>query len=77
MEQHPVQECPPVTPERRCQLLEIFVAQLWDQVWWLSLSPEQRREYEAQGFTAPIERFYIEVPDEPVEEPAGAADAVK
>lgn len=66
MEEHPVLECPPYTLERRVQLLECFVAQLWDQVWWLSLPAEQRERYEAEGFTAPILHFYTEVPDAPL-----------
>jgi hypothetical protein len=42
----------------RVRLLECKLAQLWDQVWWMSLPPERRAGYEAEGFTAPIERFY-------------------
>jgi hypothetical protein len=57
-QRHPIQESPPLPLERRVQLLEIYLAQIWDFVWWLSLTPEQRADYEAQGFTAPIERFY-------------------
>ena len=59
-ERHPVQERPDLTPERRCQILEVHLAQLWDQVWWLSLTPEQRAAYDKEGFQAPIARFYDE-----------------
>jgi len=57
-ERHPVQERLDLPVDRRVQLLEQLVAQLWDQVWWMNLAPEARAEYERQGFTAPIERFY-------------------
>lgn len=60
-ERHPVQECPPLSLERRVQELERHLAMLWDQVWWMNLSTEKRAEYEAGGFTAPIERFYEEL----------------
>lgn len=59
-DEHPVKESPDLPLERRVQLLEGFVAQLWDQVWWMQLSPDKRAEYEAQGFTAPIQKFYGE-----------------
>lgn len=49
----------PATPERERQLMRIYLAQLWEQVWWLSLSPEKRAEYEAQGNKAPIEDFKL------------------
>lgn len=62
VERHPIQESPSLPLERRVQLLEIHLAQLWDQVWWMQLSPEKRAEYEAEGFRAPIRRFYEEVP---------------
>jgi hypothetical protein len=57
-ERHPIEDAPRLPIERRIQLLEIYLAQIWDQVWWMSLTPEQRADYEAQGFTAPIEQFY-------------------
>lgn len=44
----------------RVAYLEQKVAQLWDQVWWMSLPKDRRAAYEAEGFTAPIERFYEE-----------------
>lgn len=59
-EAHPIQERPDLPVADRCRLLEIALAQLWDQVWWLSLSPEVRQGYEAQGFTSPILAFYTE-----------------
>lgn len=65
MDVHPIQDCPPLSLERRVQLLELFVARLWDQVWWMQLAPEKRAEYEAEGFSAPIRHFYLEVPDKP------------
>jgi hypothetical protein len=58
-EKHPIQvNRRDVSLEERIKLLEICVAQLWDQVWWLSLPEEKRAEYRAQGFTDPIEKFY-------------------
>lgn len=57
---HPIQDSPDLPLERRVQLLEIHLAMLWDQVWWMQLPPEKRAEYEGQGFKAPIERFYLE-----------------
>jgi hypothetical protein len=62
-ERHPIQESPRLPLERRVQLLEIHLAQIWDAVWWLSLSPERRAAYEAEGFTAPIQRFYEDEPE--------------
>ena len=60
MERHPIQDSPDLPLERRVQLLEVYLARLWDQVWWMQLAPEQRARYEAEGFTAPIEHFYEE-----------------
>jgi hypothetical protein len=57
-ERHPVQESPALPLERRVQWLEINLARLWDQVWWMNLPADRRAEYEAQGFSAPIPRFY-------------------
>lgn len=57
---HPIQESPLLPLERRVQLLEIHLAMLWDQVWWMNLPAEKRAEYEAQGFSAPILKFYTE-----------------
>ena len=58
VERHPIQESPNLPLERRVQLLEIHLAQLWDQVWWMNLPEAQRAAYEAEGFTAPIQAFY-------------------
>lgn len=59
MREHPIQVCPPdTTAMERLHWLELHLAMLWDQVWWMSLPVEQRAEYEKQGFTAPIEKFY-------------------
>jgi hypothetical protein len=55
-ERHPVEERPDLSVEERCRLLEIHLAQLWDQVWWLT---EGRAKFESQGFTAPIQSFYL------------------
>lgn len=62
-ERHPVAESPDLPLKRRVQLLEINLARLWDQVWWMNLPPERREAYRAEGFSDPIERFYIEDPD--------------
>lgn len=57
-ERHPIEERPDLPLPQQIQRLTIRCAQLWDQVWWLSLPPAERAEYERQGFTAPILRFY-------------------
>lgn len=49
---------PGLSVEDQLLHLKEYVAQLWDQVWWLSLSPEKRAEYEAEGHTHPIAKFY-------------------
>lgn len=48
------------TLEERVAHLERHLAALWDQVWWISLPPERRAGYEAEGYTAPILTFYQE-----------------
>ena len=58
LERHPIQDGRYIPIADRVRLLECKLAQLWDQVWWMSLPPERRAGYEAEGFTAPIERFY-------------------
>jgi hypothetical protein len=65
-EKHPVEEFPfdpetgeRATLERRVQFLERRLSQLWDQVWWMNLPADKRKEYEAQGFKDPIRKFYI------------------
>jgi hypothetical protein len=62
-DRHPIEESPPLPLERRVQLLEIHLAQLWDMVWWESLPPDRRAAYEAEGFTAPIQQFYRDESD--------------
>lgn len=57
-ERHPIADSPDLPMQRRVQLLEVHLARLWDQVWWLSLPPDRREAYRAEGFTDPIERFY-------------------
>jgi hypothetical protein len=57
-EKHPIQDSPPWSDADRIRHLELHLAMLWDHVWWLSLPDEKRKEYEAQGFTAPIKDFY-------------------
>lgn len=56
---HPVRERPDLPLEQRVQRLEIHLARLWDQVWWMHLSPEARAAYQAHGFSDPIEQFYL------------------
>lgn len=51
-EQHPITQ--PISHEELAER----VAQLWDQVWWLSLPTEQRTHYETEGHQAPIQHFY-------------------
>jgi hypothetical protein len=58
MERHPIEERPDLPVERRLQLIEQHLAQLWDQVWWMNLPAEQREAYRLDGFSDPIERFY-------------------
>lgn len=48
----------PASLERERQLLRGYLAQLWDQVWWISLPEAQRKKYESEGFAAPIREFY-------------------
>lgn len=59
-ETHPIAVSPALPLEQRVRLLEDYLGQLWDQVWWLSLTPEARAEHEANGFRAPIAAFYRE-----------------
>lgn len=59
-ERHPISQHTDEPPEDRLRFLEEHLAQLWDQVWWLSLPPERRDAYRAEGFTDPILHFYIE-----------------
>lgn len=59
MNEHPIQPCPKdTTLLERVHWLELHLAMLWDQVWWMNLPAEKRDEYKAHGFTDPIEKFY-------------------
>ena len=55
---HPIQDAPAWPLERRVHHLECALAILWDQVWWMNLPFWRRCAYMAQGFRAPIRRFY-------------------
>jgi hypothetical protein len=48
----------PLPLERRVMELESLVAQLNDQLWWLSLPFWRRWLYMAFGYRAPIQHFY-------------------
>lgn len=58
---HPIQESPDLPLQRRVQLLEIHLAQLWDEVWWHQLPWYRRLFYWCQGFRSPITKFYVEL----------------
>jgi hypothetical protein len=59
MSKHPIQEAPAgISDTERIRLLEVHLAQLWDQVWWLSLPVDRREGYKREGFTDPIVKFY-------------------
>ena len=57
-ERHPIPDSPNMPLEDRVRHLEVYLGQLWDQVWWMNLPAAKREEYKAQGFSDPIERFY-------------------
>ena len=58
-DKHPITVCPSgLTLEQRVHWLEAHLSMLWDQVWWMALPEDRRKGYEAEGFTAPIDRFY-------------------
>ena len=58
-DKHPITVCPAdATLEQRVHWLELHLAMLWDQVWWMALPEDRRKGYEAEGFKAPIDRFY-------------------
>jgi len=57
-EAHPIADAPDWPLEKRVQYLEVQLARLWDQVWWMNLPAEQRAIYEAQGFGDPIPQWY-------------------
>lgn len=61
-ENHPIKDAPLASLEERVRWLELHVAMLWDQVWWMNLPEERRKGYEAEGFKDPIQKFYG-VPD--------------
>ncbi len=61
-ERHPIAQDPP-QPTIESLVTELFhlkclTAQLWDQVWWLSLPDARRADYQRQGFRDPIQQFY-------------------
>lgn len=60
LDRHPILAGGPqgATLEERVHWLELHAAMLWDQVWWMALPEARRAAYEAEGFTAPIGRFY-------------------
>jgi len=60
-ERHPIEDSPDLPIERRVQLLEIHLAQLWDEVWWHQLPFYRRWWYALRGFRSPILKFYEEV----------------
>lgn len=60
MEKHPISDCPDLSLEQRVQLLEIHLAQLWDEVWWHQLPFYRRWFYWLQGFRSPVQKFYTE-----------------
>lgn len=59
-DKHPIEVMGPpgATTDERVHWLELHLALLWDQVWWMALSEERRKGYEAEGFQAPIKQFY-------------------
>jgi hypothetical protein len=64
-ERHPLETAPAgKSAEERLRILEEHLAMLWDQVWWLSLPVERRDAYRAEGYSDPVQKFYIDVPDD-------------
>ena len=59
-DRHPIEERHDLPTDRRVQLLEIHLAQLWDMVWWVTLPWYRRLYWRVRGFRAPIQRFYRE-----------------
>jgi hypothetical protein len=59
---HPLpDDPPPATVEglvREVHHLKCLTAQLWDQVWWMSLPTWKRVAYRYLGFRSPIQKFY-------------------
>lgn len=58
IDDHPICERSDLPVERRVQLLEIRLAQLWDEVWWHQLPWYRRLYYWVRGFRSPISNFY-------------------
>lgn len=59
-ERHPIPDAPDgKSAIERIHHLECHLARLWDQVWWMQLPFYRRWYYMAQGFRAPIKKFYI------------------
>jgi hypothetical protein len=56
---HPIPDAPDWPIDRRVHHLECALSILWDHVWWRSLPWYRRLYYTAQGFKAPIGRFYV------------------
>jgi hypothetical protein len=57
---HPIPDAPDMPLEDRVRHLECMLARLWDQVWWMALPESQRNVYRSDGFTDPIEAFYLD-----------------
>lgn len=58
-EEHPIKDNPQnKSIEERVRWLEICLARLWDQVWWMNLPLTVKQQYKIEGFTDPIEDFY-------------------
>jgi hypothetical protein len=63
---HPIPDHPDLPLDRRVHHLEVHLGRLWDHVWWISLPWYKRLGWRLLGFKAPIDRFYLTHPDEPV-----------
>ena len=62
-ERHPIPDAPDLPLDQRVHRLEVHLAQLWDQVWWMSLPWYKRLGWRALGFSAPIAKFYLPAGD--------------
>lgn len=58
-ERHPIPDAPDLPLEQRVQQLEVYLARLWDEVWWLSLPAWKRAAWRLLRFRAPIRQFYL------------------
>jgi hypothetical protein len=58
MDVHPIKDHPTWPIDDRVAYLEIYLAQLWDEVWWHQLPFYRRWYYMLQGFSSPIRSFY-------------------